>query len=131
MAKLVVTQRKHERLPIGDLNSRVIVQRSLTIPGQGGKSGKQFIDMFPRWMKIETLPPRQGGLREFDKTNTEEAPTHRFTCRFRSDITAERFLWYKGRRYTIVSTENVGERNEYLRILARFTGVDEREASEA
>ena len=124
-----VEKRRHRKQAVGDLRDLVTVHATSIAPRRGGVTVKVFTPIGPRiLMKVETLSQNKHG---FNDVNIEELPTHKFTTRWRTDITAEHFLEFKGYRYEILDTEDLEGRGEYLVMKCRQTGAVEKEASAA
>ncbi|NJO37688.1 MAG: phage head closure protein [Rhizobiales bacterium] len=117
------------KVPAGDFRDRVTVHETTSSPRRGGGTEKTFTPIGPPlWMKVETLAT---STHDFNGVNVEELPTHRFTARWRADITAENFLEFNGARFEILEIEDPESRREYLVMKCRQTGAVDREAARA
>lgn len=123
-----VAKRPLRRTPIGDRRDQVIVHATSSRPRRGGGTEKVFTPIATVAMKVETLGRNQHG---FNEVNIGEVPTHRFTTRFRADITAEHFLEFKGSYFEIVDLEDHEGRGLDLILRCQVTGSTSKEASAA
>lgn len=97
----------------GNLNNRIIVYDRNILQTSNTHYTEEFGNGLSTNAMIETLR----GITKFDNTNTERVVTHRFTVRFRGDIsnsTSEKFLEFNNRYFKCVTVENKDEANEFL-----------------
>lgn len=128
MASRVIQDRKLRKVSIGDMRDRVSLERrSRQAPVFGSASATMgYSQIAEVWAKVETV--YHG--RVFDGVSIENIPSHKFTIRYRDDITTETRIRYNDILYKIVKFDNFEMRNEYLELYARIDGDDEKEASQ-
>jgi SPP1 family predicted phage head-tail adaptor len=74
----------------GELDQRVIVQRHVRVPDEGGGYAESWEDEATVWAKVEPI----GGRERVQAQQTEAPVNYRITVRRRTDISAgDRLLW--------------------------------------
>lgn len=97
----------------GELDRRVTIQQRTLTPQGDGTLLPGFADVAETWASIRTLE----GLEVIDGVQREERPTHRFRMRARSDVDGDHWLEYAGRKFRILSVEDVAERGRFLEVV--------------
>lgn len=132
MSSRQLAKRPRRKNAVGDFRDLVTVHATAIVPRRGGGTVKTFTPIGPRIpMKVESLGTLRSGFHGFNEVNVAELPTHRFTARWRADITAEHFLEFKGSYHEIIDTDDPEGRREYLVMTCRRTGAVAKEASAA
>jgi len=129
MSKLRVLRRRKREYELGDFDQRIKLHvRSIT-PGIYSDSGftETYNDGVETWARIRTLDLT--GKKYFDDVNVETEPTHEFVIRYRSWVTAEYVVGWRGDYYNIKRIRDPEERNDYSEILCRLVGDDDYEAN--
>lgn len=96
------------------LNRLVTLQTVQRTPDGGGGYTETLVDVATLWMRIEPLTGREQIL----AMQTEMERPHRFTCRYRADLTGSTRLLYGSRTFDVVSVVDVEERHRELVIMA-------------
>ena len=115
---------------LGDLNRSFSIKlRNITPPPDDGVDHDEvFTDFLDVHGAVETV----NGVEIFDETNVlVGVVTHKFTFRFRSGVTFQEFVIFRGKRYRILDVTNVDERDEWVVIRATERGVDTVEINKA
>jgi SPP1 family predicted phage head-tail adaptor len=116
-------RRNRRIVAIGDLNVKINLQtrvlRSRFATGDDDESG--FATFASPWAMVETFD----GVQTFDTLGQGIKASHQFTIRYRSDITAQTYVDYKGQLYDISYVENLDERKEFINLLCKLTGPDD------
>lgn len=96
----------------GDLSKRIYVEvRTIMPPVDGGVDySEEFTERKPLWAMVETV----NGAQIFDGTNIVGQISHRFTVRWRKDLTIQSWVEYQGQKYKIINIENQNQRNRFL-----------------
>lgn len=134
MSARKVQRRPRRKIAAGDFRTPVQVLQSSTAGTIDGGIERTLTPLFTLFMKEETLSP---GAHRFDRVNVAvnanrvELATHRFTARYRADVSAEHVLNRCDTRFEILEAENLEGRNEYLVMRCRELGADDREATKA
>ncbi len=119
---------KRRRVCVADLDRLITIEnRSITPPSAGSVDYTETFTTKDEpespsgevWAKLET----RNGESVFDATNVERTVTHKFTIRFIEGITAETWILYNGKRFDILDTENLDERNEFIVLPCNVRGV--------
>lgn len=120
--------RKLRKVSIGDMRECISIEkRTMTAPVFGSASfTESYLPIDEVWSKVET----SFNNRIFDGVALDELPSHKFTIRFRDDVTSETRIRYKDVLYRIVKTDNYEMRDEYLELYARIDGDDTKEANQ-
>ena len=129
MPQCQTIRRKHRKVCIGDLDSKIKVQvRALTAPTSGVDSSQTFTDTAEVWAMIETA---RAGETWFDDVGEEFDVTHNFYIIYRADVSAETWLEFDGQRFDILAVENLDERKEFLKLRSTNRGLTSKGASSA
>ena len=116
-------RRRRRIIAIGDLNSRInLLVRALKsrfATGDDDESG--FTTFASPWAMVET----ESGVQTFDSIAQGPKATHYFYIRYRSDITAQTYVDYKGDLYDIMYCENLDGRKEFMCLQCKLTGPDD------
>lgn len=128
MAYRQVNGRKLRKVSIGDMRECISLEvRERKAPVFGSASATMAYTVIDEvWSKIDTVNHN----RIFDGVALDEIPSHKFTIRFRCDITTETRIRYKDVLYRIVKSDNFEMRDEYLELYARIDGDDNKEANQ-
>lgn len=96
----------------GDLSKRIYVEvRTIMPPVDGGVDySEEFTERKQIWAMVETI----NGAQIFDGTNIIGQISHRFTVRWRKDLTIQSWVEYQGQKYKIINIENQNQRNRFL-----------------
>lgn len=104
-----------------------IEERTITAPAFGSASFSESYNQIDEvWAMVET----SFNNRVFDGVALDAIPSHKFTIRYRNDVTSETRIRYCDVLYRIVKTDNFEMRNEYLELYARIDGEDTKEANQ-
>lgn len=116
-------KRKHRKICIGDLNSLILLQsRHIVAPVFDDVDfDEDFQDTSEVWAKIDT----QIGKTVFDGVDTDINVTHKITIRFDPSVTTETWVEFASRKFDIMLTENLEERDEWLLLFCTVRGVGE------
>lgn len=104
----------------GDLNKRITVEvRTIKPPIDGGTDYmEEFTEQKKMWAKMETVK----GAQIFDGTNIVGQISHKFTIRWRKNITIQNWVEYQGQRYKIMDIENQNENDKFYVISCTVRG---------
>lgn len=129
-----VQARPKKKIPVGDFRDRVAVQvRQLVPGGLNGSTTTRLTTVASRWTKIETVNGFSQGLLLRQGVQVQEMPSHKITIRHPSfELTTDHVIRdARGALYRIMAWDDLDERQEYLVIFMRHTGLDTREAAKA
>ncbi len=120
MTKCATIEFKESDICIGDLKRPIqIISHTITPPMlENPEYTIDQEDIIKRWAAVKTFP----NVAVFDTANTEQTVSHDFYVRYSSLITSEHWILFKGLRFNIVLTENLQERDEYLRLRCNIRG---------
>ena len=97
----------------GDLRNHIEHQtRSLARDTTTG-ADETFTKVADDWAAISTL----SGTRRIDGQNAGGGATHQFTIHHRTDIDADGFVLFDGRRFSIQDIEQIDERGIFMNLL--------------
>lgn len=82
------------------------------------------------WAKVDTGSGVARGFATFDGVEEGQTATHRFTIRYRDDVTTETRIRYKSDLYEILLVDDTETREEYLIMFSRLVGADDLEANQ-
>jgi len=128
MASRNIQSRKLRKISVGDMRECIsLEERTMTAPVFGSASfTERYVSIDEVWSKIET----SFNNRIFDGVALDEVPSHKFTIRWRDDVTSETRIRYSDVLYRIVKTDNYEMRDEYLELYALIDGDDDKEANQ-
>lgn len=128
MPRRNVNFRRLRKSSIGDLRDCISLEnRAITAPNFNNVGfTENYTQIIETWAKVETGFEN----RVFDQVALEPRPSHRFTIRFRDNITTETRIRYKDNLFRIIQIDNPEERDEYLILMARLEGDDQLEANQ-
>lgn len=128
MAYRNIKSRKLRKISVGDMRECIsIEERTITAPAFGSASFSESYNQIDEvWAMVET----SFNNRVFDGVALDAIPSHKFTIRYRNDVTSETRIRYCDVLYRIVKTDNFEMRNEYLELYARIDGEDTKEANQ-
>jgi SPP1 family predicted phage head-tail adaptor len=93
--------------------------RAITPPVFDGIDfSETFTDAAEVWALINTI----SGKTFFDGVGTEINITHEIYIRYDSTVTSETWIEFNGRRFDILQTEDLEERNEFMRLTCTDRG---------
>lgn len=109
---------------IGQLNRRITLRLWSDVPNAAFGLDQTFDAGITRWAKVEPVH----GLAIRAGMQTGETPTHLFFVRYGAgtkpeEVTASHVVEWQGRRYRVLDTINVEDKNEYTRITAKDLGA--------
>lgn len=109
---------------IGQLNRRITLRQWSDVPNAAFGLDQTFDAGITRWAKVEPVH----GLAIRAGMQTGETPTHLFFVRYGAgtkpeQLTASHVVEWQGRRYRVLDTINVEDKNEYTRITAKDLGA--------
>lgn len=127
MARCKKIRADRRRVCIAGLDRLITLQdRNIQTPSGGSADYTEAFSSFGGgvsavevWAMIKTLP---AGSYVFDGVNTDRSITHEFYIRHIDNITAETWILYEGDRYDIVHTENLDQRDEFIKLSANIRG---------
>jgi SPP1 family predicted phage head-tail adaptor len=122
-------KRNMRRVCVGDLNKLITLQaRAISPPSF---SSTDFDETFTNgddvWAAVNTV----AGKTFFDGVNTDITITHEIFIRFDASVTSETWIEMDDRRIDILDTENLDERDEWLKLICTERGPDNVEATKA
>lgn len=128
MPKRQVNYRKLRKSSIGDMRTRISLEnRSISAPNFDTVAfDENYTQIIETWAKVET----EFNNRIFDGIAIDAIPSHKFTIRYRDDITSETRIRYSDVLYRIQKTDNLEMRNEYLILYASIDGDDTKAAAQ-
>lgn len=128
MASRNIQSRKLRKISVGDMRECISLEtRNQKAPSFGSASFREVYSPIAEvWAKVETV--YHGRI--FDGVALEDIPSHKFTIRYRDDITTEKRIRYKDVLYRIIKSDNFEMRDEYLEVYARIDGDDDKEANQ-
>lgn len=127
MARCTRIRIDHRKLCIGDLRERITLEtRIITEPGTVD-FGEGFSDVAVIPAAVKTLI----GVEIFDESNEVVTASHDFFIRFRTDVTAEKWVKWRNDRYDILLVEEFEGRQEWLRLRCTLRGTDTRQVNVA
>lgn len=108
----------------GNLNRRITLRLWSDVPNAAFGLDQTFDAGITRWAKVEPVH----GLAIRAGMQTGETPTHLFFVRYGAgtkpeQLTASHVVEWQGRRYRVLDTINVEDKNEYTRITAKDLGA--------
>jgi SPP1 family predicted phage head-tail adaptor len=119
MAKCKYFKREVPKVCIGDLNKRVIVKTAAIAAATNVSYGRDFDNHSTPWAMIKTL----NGIIVFDSTNQERTASHQIIIRYDANITAEYWVEYNSNNLDILTTENINEESQFLKLICGERGV--------
>ena len=126
MGKRELKRRRLQKTAIGDMRDRIeLFTRAVTPPVDGSATAEETYTLIDKaCAKVETVTTFNAGRHAFSDVNVapNEQPTHVFTIRFRSDVTAEAIVQYAGDNYEIKRTSDPDKRRQYLQLFTRIKG---------
>lgn len=127
MPRRQISYRKLRKVSVGDMRECISLEnRAIQAPSFDSVGFSQkYAQIIETWAKVET----QFNNRIFDEVALDAVPSHKFTIRYRSDVTTETRIGYKGNIYEIVQADDYEMRNEYLELYAKIEGDEDREVS--
>ena len=109
---------KHKKINLGDMDKIIqLMDRNIQAPSDVDFDEK-FTNKLDVWALVETV----SGVTKFDNTNTEQVITHNFYINFDKTVTSETWIRFDERNFNIIAPENLGERNEFMKISAYERG---------
>lgn len=111
MAICVRLSRKKRKPCIGDLDTEIVLQNRVITPLT---TSVDFQETFSTNATVWAMINTTRGKTAFDSSNVERDISHEFTIRFVSNITAETWVLFDGKRLDIVDVEDLEERHEWL-----------------
>lgn len=122
-----VVRRPRRKICIGDLNTRICLQkRTLTEPTFGQTEFGHDFEGEEVWAKVVTT----NGKTFFDGVNADINVTHEITIRYDSDVSASTWVELQNRtRLDVVDVEDLEERNEYLLLRCTDRGSKDKGAT--
>lgn len=129
MPKCQQIKRRHRKICSGDMDTEILIQnRAITPPVFGNPNfGEDFTNNDTFWASVETVD----GKTFFDGVNTEFDITHHFYIEFDSTVTTQSWVVLNGQRIKILKTENLEERDEFLKLICTTRGDSAKEATKA
>ena len=120
MPKCVKIRRKRREVCIGDMRDQVVIQtRAITVPVAGSVDlSETFSCNQTVWAMVET----KTGTQVFDETNIIGVATHDIYIRYICDVTFQKWLTFKGKKYDILDVQNLEERDEFYLLRCSFRG---------
>lgn len=114
---------------IGALNKKISIQERGITFNSSVDNGEGFVTVANPWARVSTKTKEVF----FDETNTDALITHTFEIRFNPsyNFTSENFILYKGERYKILKTENIGEDDLFFRMDCNVLGNSDKEVNRA
>lgn len=104
-------RRKKRRIRIGSLNKRIFLStQTITQSTIGANMDSNITIGDYLWAMVETFR----GDTTFDGTTIVNVATHKFTIRWRPDVTQEFMIVFQGETYNITDVENYDERNQFI-----------------
>ena len=136
--KCVRKRFKKQLLCAGDLDKFIVIQERAITPVAPGtlEPVETFTTIKSVWAAVEN---DNKILKTFDGVNIggnliTEQVSHAWFIYFDPDLnleTGNNFIFYDGKRYKIIGTINPGEDNNFLTVLSKFTGIEEKKAAQA
>jgi SPP1 family predicted phage head-tail adaptor len=108
-------------MEIGNLRQRITIRAKTRTPDDSGGHSEAWSDLATVWAKVENAAGALGtGSRSlFERMGLQTIYTHRMTIRYRTGIEDYQRVLYDGKEYEIHAIENIGERDEYLRLYCK------------
>tara|TARA_R110000851_G_scaffold134450_1_gene269747 strand:+ start:781 stop:1167 length:387 start_codon:yes stop_codon:yes gene_type:complete len=123
-----IQRRKLRKISVGDMRDCVSLEergiKSPTFDSVGFSEG--YTQTAKVFAKVET----EFNARVFDGVSIDEKPSHKFTIRFRDDVTNETRVRWKGVLYRLVRTDDYEGREEYLELYGMIDGDETKEAAQ-
>lgn len=122
-------RRKNRKVCIGDLNKLITLQsRAITPPDFGDPDfDETFTDGDDVWAAVNTVD----GKTFFDGVNTDVNITHEFYIRYDATVTAETWVEMDDRRFDILRTNDLDERQDFMQLICVERGANTIEATKA
>lgn len=98
----------------GEFSQQVTIRALASAADEYGGTAETAADMATVWAKVEPLQGRE----QLMAMQTGMERPHRFTIRYRDDVTGASEILYAGRRYNVTSVVDPGARHRELVILA-------------
>ena len=116
-------------IPTGDMKTPVIIhQAEIMAPSVGVDFGRKITEIVkPWWCKITTV----SGVTMFDSSNIEQVITHDFSGRYHPDIDKDMVIEYDGEYYKIIGSEDLEERQQFMRLRCTVRGSINKEVNYA
>ena len=104
---------RHRQVCIGSLDKLITLKiRAITEPAEDSVDyAETFTTLDNVWSQIKT---DSRGEVIFDRTNTVRQVSHHIWMRYRDDVTTEVWLEWEGKKYDILSVEDLEEKHEWL-----------------
>ncbi len=104
---------------IGELNRLVTIRRWQDMPNAAFGVDQTFDAGVSLWAKVEPV----AGVIYYGTKQTGENVTHRFTIRYRTDISAEHVIEYAGNRYRIQRVSDLNGAHRFTVMEAQELGA--------
>lgn len=95
---------------IGQLRQRVTIQAPIDAPDDIGGAERSFSSFVQVWASVETLAAQE----QFIEQRLEQSRRCAVTIRWRSDVTSQMRIVFRGRILVIRSVEDRDERRRFL-----------------
>ena len=96
---------------IGQMRKRIIIQSRVDTEYGEYSTEETRATVATVWAQVSNVT----GVQQVDSRNASEAITHRFTIRFRTDVTKQNEILYDGKRYSIATVQvESDERDRFL-----------------
>ncbi len=121
MPKCSKIRRKKRQVCLGDLDKQIQLQdRDITPPVFGSADfDEKFTNTDLVWAAIQTV----NGKTFFDNVGVETNITHIIYIRYDAAVTSETWVLFDLRRFDILDTENLEERDEFLKLTCVDRGL--------
>lgn len=119
-----VLKRKHKKVAIGDLRTRLDIYTTNMVSRPEGDARMLETKEKTVWCKVETVSQRNLEIARVNAFggNVLDISTHVFTVRKSVAINGERLLGIDTQRFRVITTEHVQEAGEYLIVQAALLG---------
>jgi len=124
---------KAAKLCVGDLKHLIEIQRRKLLPSDLNTSQpvETFTTIRQQWAATETV----SGVMRFAKVNIMDGATHLFWAMWDADFpdleNRNNFVFHGGRRFKVLETNNINERDTVIVIQTTERGETTEEASKA
>ena len=123
-----IQRRKLRKVSIGDMRDCISLEvRGIKAPSFSNVGfSEAYTQLAEVFAKVET----EFNARVFDGVSIDEKPSHKFTVRWRDDVTNETRVRWKDVLYRIVRIDDYEGREEYTEIFAMIDGDDTKESAQ-
>lgn len=122
MAKCSPSPSCESTIPLGQLDQLIDIERRNI--GGSNNSSLKFDESFTFLQNVTAKVETVSGLAVFGQSNQIRSVTHVFTICFFPGLDIDTWIKFKGRRFDIITIENLGETDQFLKMQCSERGVE-------